>query len=567
MFRPQAIIFTLLAALTVGGCASIPSTGFVSSGGAIGSNLGNSLEFLAAGPAKGATALEIVQGFIEAGKATQNNYLTARSFMTIDMGAEWDPVAETLVTDKFEFFEKDTAEGKVIQLSVTPNLVVDSVGHLEPETSDSPVTIEFKLTQVDGEWRISSAPNQTILTNTDFLTTFGQYPIYYFAEDGKTLVPDVRVFAIHNDLVATIARAVMSAPDPSLYSNVYSFFQPDDQLSFTPGKATELEAPIELRSVSISDGVANIDVSKNLLDVSLSSRALMTNALNASLKGIQNIAEVKISTGGGVPAVDNTIQTIIEPQIDDRPLVISNGTFGYATANNLEKITTVSDQVSSLKPNAVSINGPGQVAASNNEGVYVIRNGVVKKIFAGSSIGTPQIDSSGSIWWIDTKLPDQIQLYSKNFTQTLESGWPVSGRIAAMEISREGSRIAVAIKKGQRSFVYVGSVSRDSEGNPLFISGFKQIAVFSELVDDVAWADSSHLAILGYQGGKQIVEYANVGGTSDIIGWSMSGVEITGGNNGKSGIQLLLTNGELWTPLGTGWESKQIKADLLATQF
>lgn len=567
MFRQKMLFGLIISVLAVGGCSSIPSTGSVSSGGAIGSDNGNSLEFLAAGPATGATALEIVQGFLEAGKATQKNYLTARSFMTIDMGAAWDPVAETLVADKFEFFEKDTSDGKVIQLTVTPSLVVDSVGHLEPDNSGRPKTFEFKLTQIDGEWRISYAPNQTILTNPDFLTTFGQYPVYYYAEDGKTLVPDVRVFAIHNDLVATIAKAVMATPDSLFFSNLYSFFQPEDQLSFTPGISTELDTPIELRSVSISDGVANIEVSKNLLDVTPSARALMTAAMSASLKGIQNISEVKISTGGGVPAIDDTIKSIIEPQIDDRPLVISEGSFGYATATNIEKIGTLSDLVFNLKPNAVSINESGELVASNPDGVFVIRNRAVKQIFSGRSLGSPQIDSSGSIWWIDANLPDQIQLFSKNLTQALEGDWSGSGRIAAMELSREGSRIAVSIKNGQRTTVYVGSISRDSDGDPLFISGFKQIAIFSESVDDVAWADSCHLAILGSQGGKQIVEYANVGGTSDIIGWSMSGVDITGGNDGKSGIKLLLSNGELWSPLGTGWESKQIKADLLATQL
>lgn len=558
----------VIAALVLAGCSSMPRSGAVQSGGAIGSSTTDAVEYLAAGPVKGATALEIIQGFLDAGKAPQNNYRIARSFMTGSIASSWKPADETLVLDHFRLNEKKVGGKPTVVLSATVKYIVDSNGYLNPPVGGNKRSLQFTLTQVAGEWRISSAPDDTILTVADFANTFDAYTVYFYAEDSTTLIPDVRLFAKHNDPATAIARAVMEGPDAQLFPNAYSAFRPTGDLLFTPAEPTGMSTPVTLESASVvvTGGHANVNVSSNLLTASSASRSAMLAEMTASLSGVDGVFSVDLTTDGTVPSIDEPKQLDTNPQVDDRPLIMRDGEVGYATAQSLDPIADTGDVIASLKPTIVNYSQQGFAAVGSKNGVFLVESGSRDKVSSTPSPRAVQVDESRSVWWVERSDSSVIHLHSAGLSSTLNTEWDASSTIEAMELSREGSRIAIAVVSNGRTRVLVGAVSRDASGVPVDISSFREVAILSDRVVDLTWADSTHLAILGSQNGTQIVEYATVGGLPTIIGRMQGGVSIAGGNSGKSGLHLLLNQGELWSPRGTGWQSDRISADVLITQ-
>jgi len=80
------------------------------------------VEFLPAGPAEGATQREILDGFISAGTAPQNNFRIAPEFLTDDAALRWSPSKGTMVRGTYDAV-------KVISATeMTYSTVVVSVG-------------------------------------------------------------------------------------------------------------------------------------------------------------------------------------------------------------------------------------------------------------------------------------------------------------------------------------------------------------------------------------------------------------------------------------------------------
>lgn len=90
-------VLVILALLSLTGCATIPTTGPVLVAGPNSVGSPTEAEFLPAGPAEGATQREILDGFISAGSAPQNNFRIARSFLTDEAALVWNPAGDTLV--------------------------------------------------------------------------------------------------------------------------------------------------------------------------------------------------------------------------------------------------------------------------------------------------------------------------------------------------------------------------------------------------------------------------------------------------------------------------------------
>ena len=88
----KKLMASLLAgALLLSSCTSIPNSGAVQSA-EIDAGLSNAdVDFLPPGPSAGATQEEIVQGFVAAGTAAQENYRVARSYLAAELVDVWNP--------------------------------------------------------------------------------------------------------------------------------------------------------------------------------------------------------------------------------------------------------------------------------------------------------------------------------------------------------------------------------------------------------------------------------------------------------------------------------------------
>jgi len=72
----------------------------------------------------------------------------------------------------------------------------------------------------------------------------------------------------------------------------------------------------------------------------------------------------------------------------------------------------------------------------------------------------------------------------------------------------------------------------NDSGQPVSVSAYRRLAVSADSILDIAWADSTHVAVLGSRDGVVHAEVATVGGGTRLIGQPQNPKRISGGNKG-----------------------------------
>src|SRR5690606_13771556 len=188
--RMRALLGGVLgAALVLAGCAGIPTDGSVGTFtiGEDGSD--DRLLTLADGPQEGQTPAEILAGFLAAQRAPQNNYSIARLFLSDEFRAEWSPTSLVRVTDSPMSPEPNGGDDR-LRIAATVQATVDETGVYKELRPAEPQALDYEFALNDeGEWRISAAPQGTVLSNRGFERSFVAYPLYFFDPSGTALVP------------------------------------------------------------------------------------------------------------------------------------------------------------------------------------------------------------------------------------------------------------------------------------------------------------------------------------------------------------------------------------------
>ena len=543
----RAVIF--VAVLSLAGCATIPTTGPVLVGGPNTIESQIDVEFLPPGPDDGATQLEILDGFISAGSAPQNNFRIARSFLTVEMALKWNPALGTFVRGSSD--SARVISETEMTYSTEIKYAVDENGVLTVPLQVETVELNFSFSRVNGEWRLSYVPNRTVISESAFSSAYGEYIAYFYNFDRTAFVPDVRVFARQGKTLDSVARAVIEGPS-----------------EYLPNVSTAFPRGSELVGVLVDDEVGNVtvDVSDNLAKASITDQQDMLSQLGASLGELPDVNATAISVNRlllPIAAVSG-----LEPnlRVDDRPLILSDSSFGYLTETGIESTFWNAASIVSLKPTSVSFDAPTRTAAIGAPtGVYLLAD-TLTRLSRRASLVEPQIGGSQSVWWVDPESPDRISVFADGRDFIVRGPWSESAEIVALEVSRDDARIAIGINEGEIGHIIVGAISVDFLGRPKFVGDYRRLTVSADSIVDLAWADSTHVAVLGNRNGIVHAEMATVGGLSRLIGQLQNPMRISGGNEGVEGLVVISADGQLWKPRGEGWRFIGVTADMLATQ-
>jgi hypothetical protein len=538
-----------LTLLPLAGCTGLPVDGPVLVGGPIGVEIRAEVDYLPAGPSEGATQREILDGFIAAGASPQNNYRIARSFLTDSAALAWNPAQETVVRGVYASVE--TVSTATLSYSTGVVARVDERGVYQLPESNAVTTWEFGFSQVGGEWRLSAVPDLTVVTEVAFASAYDEYTVYFYNHDRTAFIPDVRIFARLGDPITAVARATIAGP---------SEYLPNAATAFPEGSELAV-APVEVEA-----GRALVDVTDVVQQASISDQQDMLSQLGVSLGQLNGVASSALSVNRVVVTVSAIPGLESNPRVDDRPLIAYNGTFGYSNGANIAPLEDRGSQIMELNPTAVSYDAETQTAAvGTREGVFVVGDRT-EQVSLRSSTVDPQLGGARSVWWVDPSTPNVVSVLANGSRLNIRGPWGRSARIVGLEISREDSRVAIAINTRGRSELFVGAISVDGENRPTDVSGFRKLPVDADSILDVAWSDATHVAVLAIKNDVVHAEVVTVGGDSTLLGQPQNPVRISGGNAGASGLVVLAQNGQLWTTRGTGWQSTGIPAELLATQ-
>jgi hypothetical protein len=549
----RARIVGALAALVLvlAGCAGLPSGGSVNPGLALGDAPDvPDFSFLPNRPQPGATPEQIVEGFVAAATSPTGKWEIARLFLAPD--STWQP--ETGVTiDRPGSRSVSMVDADTVQMTIAQTGEVDGTGAFHAADGGS-ATLDYELEQQDdGEWRITVAPDGIVLGEQDFRAVFTAYSVMFFDPGWKFLVPDVRWFPTRQNIATRITQAIMGGePSAWLVGAVVS---------------AVVDGVVLRDAVPVVQGIAQVELGAAALEADPVVLGRLLRQLQASLQGT-GVAGVELLVDGTELAVEPA-QTL-STAIDARPLVQTADDFGFLAEGELTTVPGLSARISEVDADSIAVGRAGRTAAVRVAagGVVRVEDNVVSPADDRAGLIDPALDPNDGIWSVPADQPAALRVVTEE-GDTLEIGnaWPGATRIAAMQVSRDGTRIAAIITDAGRDWVTVAGIERDADGVPVALGVPERLLRLDGTGFDVAWLDDRTLGILSEGTDGTMVTEQVVGGMSTGgRGPSEAAVSVAAGPTASS-ARLLTTDGGLYVRRGTTWQRAADGVLVLATQL
>ena len=525
----------LAACLALAGCTSLP-TSSAPAPFDVSAKDGSGIQFSAEGPSADADAATLVNDFLLACAAgPQDDYATARLFLSAASARSWQPETEILVYDTDTAPSVTAGSETATQVDVTVAVLgvasVDAFGVLT-RVAASTVSRTFTLVREEGQWRISNPENMVLMSRASFTASFSLANLYFPTAEGTDLVADPRWY-----------------PSRRLASHLLAGLVEGPRQSLAPVTANAIPAgtTVPSQGLDVADGVARVELNA-VMPSSESARTTLAWELVRTLTQVADVSRVNASLSGDV--LD--MQAIPVPPTYSLDTLVGAGPggVGLVSSSSVTELTAVTD---ASNPTVSPVDS-SLVAWSGTDGVYAQRGGTTVAFLPGQAPLGPSVDRFGWVWGPATASSVSVGGgVDGAFSVSVES--ESAGQIRAVRISPDGTRALVL--RGSDASAWVGVVERGASGRPLAIRSLEEIPLEHGSVVDVSWMTSTGLALVVRPTGEddQLVTMS-LGGlpsnvslpirvTSMSAGGSSSAVVITG-TDAAGREQVLIRSGALW---------------------
>ncbi|PJJ44271.1 sporulation and spore germination protein [Glutamicibacter mysorens] len=549
IFSSLAII--LSAALALSGCASIPRTSTVQQIEAETDASGaESYSYAAEGPAAGADARAIVEGFVEAGRSVSEDYAVAREFMDAQLSNTWRGDTQTLIYDAFNVVNGADANQYTVQLEITGEVDEHGVRTNYPDHSTRAVDIE--VAKVDNEWRITKAPDGTMLEASTFTKIFAAQTLYFYDSSFAYLVPDIRWFTSGSGTTTSMVEALLDGPAPYLQNAVISAFSTASELVRSAVPVRDGEATIDLNSNTFAEAT-----DRNIL--------LMRQQLETTLTGLASVDSVKLlreENEVNLSTEDTNIEPAkVNPSTQDTLIGISDQYLVYVKGLSIIPVGGVPD-ISGYDPRDPAMSPVGnRYAFLNGRRTQlwgIDDSGQLRLSLEGQELIQPSMDLAGWTWTADNGASTPIRAVPadtemKGEARPIDVAWLEGAQIDSLRISRDGARALIVATEGNSTSVYVAGVIRDAEGVPRGLTD-SPMKIYPEVPVNTALWDSDSSIIVAELGDDEAVEAAQItfeGGSEHLqLLLGMVGIATGVGNRREVYAE---TNEKLYTRVGNSW--------------
>lgn len=552
-----ALVIAAAAALSLAACDAVPDAGPVREGLTNLTQVERGVFLNPQGPTKDADQESIVRGFVRAASSHTNNYEIAREFLAPTYADQWDPSLGALVNDGAQQYQ--SAANDVAVLSMHVVTTVDAGGTMRPAAPDETVEVQFELTRVKDQWRISSAPNGIIIERSTFSMVWTTRQLYFVSPDQR-LVPEIRwVLNQPSLLPPQIIRGLLAGPSPLMTGALLNAFPAGTTLTG--------------RDVPIVDGTAVIDCSAELLDANEATIATLTRQISTSLQGLPGVTRFQLVVQGAVIGGGDVSLSEVQPMGESQNIaVMKEGSFGLAVAGGVEPLPGISERVVGLGPQAAAIaQDLASVAVLHPGGVSLVTSDQSVLIDQRAGLLSPGIDSLGYIWTHTREEPDEISVSTQSVQRAdLPAPW-LSGRtVYAVRVSSGGNRIAALVSdQTGDSMVLVAGIVRNEAGVPIRFTENVLVQLWDVGAPiDLDWIGDNRFVLLsetGLLGSSAKVTIGEVGGRfpSDS-GVVSGGTSISGGGSSRALLRVLDDQHRVFAPQGAGWQQLMKDVDLIA---
>jgi hypothetical protein len=531
-----ALVFTLT------GCASLPVAGPVRIGpDLVQTTDGDSFYYSPSSPFDGASQTEILNGFIAAGTGPQNDYAVAREYLSESIRSSWNPNQEVLIqrsSPKVVVSDQDTAE-LVVDVAAT----VDADGKYQVTPLGTAKVLEFSFVLENSQWRLSAAPDVTVLIRPVFDVVFSGYSVYFLDRQKRFLVPELRWFPTTPATGTRLANAVLGGASSWLKPAVVSAIPNGTRLS--------------IDAVTVENGVALVDLTARALVASREDRSLMKAQLEATLSQLPNVSEVAIS-------IERAMQEIVDT--DNNTGELGARALAIVGEDGLELLASSQDSIFEAGKNffeqsditKIALSGEsGWIATLTEGGVFRTRGerpgGEVEQIDSRAAIADIEFDNQEYLWSISRATNSEIIVTSPSLEPSIVSApWLTGQSVRAFAIAPGGSKIALLVQGPSRTRVLVSAVVRNLTGTPIELA--EPLEVAGELANpsSVSWIDQITIATVNTASGSTSALLSTIGGTSRQL-TALPGTRKIVAAGPSSQLYLLTETGELFSYRGSAW--------------
>ena len=523
----------LVVVLLLTGCAQLPNSGPVTSGPVVEVGAGEDFAFYTpSGPDLDANQQEIVSGFINAHIGPQNDYAIAREFLTEDFAATWNPQQEVLIRSSSPTYEQLSASRQLV--TVRTISTVDEFGQYRPLEEIEQRSLFFNLIQEDGQWRIDSAPNLTVVSSPVFAVVYQSYPIYFFDRGYRYLVPDVRWFPVRSSSPTRMIRALLEGPS--------------DWLSDAVRSAIPEQTSLTIDSVPINNAIAEVDLSSQALNADASMRSLMKAQIDRTLTALPTVSSVEILIDRNPQEIDSITPVQIS-SAPGTPLMLSETSVYRVNGSTAIPVAGSSTHVIRLQPSSIALSESDQsLALANDQGLYLasLNSSDNQLIDPRDNIINPHFDADGYLWSVAAE--GGVNVYKNGQLSTLvEAG---SQTRIDFALSPEGARLAEIVLEDDATRLQVRAVVRDSDGQPRALT--EPISVRSARPQLVSWLGENQLALV-----ERSVTDSTILSVGSLLGETEDAISppvlIEDMTTVASSVYVLSPLGEVWSRFGNSW--------------
>ena len=556
MKRRRRLSVGILALVTVAltACAGLPTAGPVNAGLPPGEAAGSlDVDFLPERPVPGATAEQIVEGFVEAATSPAGNFEIARSFLAPSVRDEWDPSAGVTIDQPRSRSFSPVVSGTVT-LTLTPTADVDDTGAYHVTETPSAATRSYAVAkQGNGEYRVVSAPDGIVLDAETFKVVYNPFTLMYFDATWHFLVPDVRWLPARTNIATNItSKLIDGEPSPWLAAAVKSAFPQD--------------VGLRSKTVPVTGGVAQVELDPSALGLDELTLNRMQAQLQASLASA-GVGSVDMMVGPNVLAA--TAVATSSTKVDARALVQTAGGFGFVSGDELELIPGLSQQIVKRGNRAIEVARSQQFAAVLSDDGQVLRvaaEGDPLSLDARPGLIPPTVDPWGGIWSVPRDAPAAL-LATMPGAATIAIGgaWIDAAQITAMQLSRDGTRLAAIVTVGGQTWVEVAGVVRDADGVPSALGESLKVARLAGDGVDIVWLDDTSIAVSMTEDAEPWIDTQLVGGPGARRDAPPGTLALAGANSLPT-LRLLTADGVLFVQRASTWQVAGAGVLVLATQ-
>ncbi len=572
-------VASLVACLAVStGCVSIPTDSPVSRGRDLGVPDEPQLNSnLPPGPAPGATREEIAAGFFEAMLAYPRSESLARSFLTPDAAARWNPAETLVVYDDQDLTEEDG-------VAVFRSRRLGSLDERGSWTSSTPgtseVTVPMRTEQVDGELRLASPPTGTYIDADYFDRYFDPFALHFFDPTGTILTPDPVYLLLGESTATNLVRDLLKGPSRQLRGVAYSV-APENLV---------VSAPVRVSAA----GLAEVPLSGSALTMSPDDRRLFAAQLTWTLRALPEIETIAITVDGQPFSVEGSGTEFGVDEFagyDPAGFAATRQLFGLTPRGlgivSQDSTTRVLGSVNAAARDARSVaaDPSGALAAVVSQEGGNVSVGAVSTVGGGTSpwfrrgedLLRPSWDIHRALWLVD-RTADGARVYvaTRDRARSVSAPGITAEQVLSFAISRDGTRMAAVVREGGKVRLVIALIDR-SAADPVDVTLTPATTVFGPDVtfsgaNNLAWLSPTSVAVLANEDGGDLQPFEVSIDGSRVITFDgflpIRPVSVASGPNSDIPLVVGSRRGELYvSDPESGWASFGAETPVLSPVY